>query len=77
MPDDEFVERGAWQLLARAAASKFVVRPSQVNKRKGEEYKLLWKDSPEFVRLALKCNALIVPFAAIGGEFTTLKPEQP
>ena len=40
---------------------------AQVNKRKGEEYKLLWKDSPEFVRLATKCNALIVPFAAVGG----------
>jgi hypothetical protein len=44
-----------------------VVHGWQVNKRKGEEYKLLWKDSPEFVRLATKCNALIVPFAAIGG----------
>ena len=40
----------------------------QVNKRKGEEYKLLWRESPEFVRLAAKCNALIVPFAAVGGE---------
>jgi hypothetical protein len=38
-----------------------------VNKRRGEEYKLLWRESPEFVRMASKCNALIVPFAAIGG----------
>jgi len=40
----------------------------QVNKLKGEEYKLIWKDQPDFVRMAAKTNALVVPFAAVGGE---------
>lgn len=40
----------------------------QVNKRKGEKYKLIWKNKAEFVRLAAKTNALIIPFAAVGGE---------
>ncbi len=40
----------------------------QVNKRKGEEYKLIWKDKPDFVRMAAKTNALIIPFAAVGGD---------
>lgn len=39
-----------------------------MNKRKGEKYKLIWKNKAEFVRLAAKTNALIVPFAAVGGE---------
>jgi len=40
----------------------------QVNKLKGEKYKLIWKDSPDFVRLASKLDCTIVPFAAVGGE---------
>ena len=40
----------------------------QVNKRKGEMYKLIWKDKPDFVRMAAKSNALIIPFAAVGGD---------
>ena len=40
----------------------------QVNKRKGEKYKLIWKDKPDFVRMAAKSNALIIPFAAVGGD---------
>lgn len=42
--------------------------PLQVNKRKGEKYKLIWKDKPDFVRMAAKSNALIIPFAAVGGD---------
>lgn len=41
---------------------------AQVNKRKGEKYKLIWKDKPDFVRMAAKSNALIIPFAAVGGD---------
>ena len=39
----------------------------EVNKRKGEEYQLIWKDQPDFVRMAAKLNALVIPFAAVGG----------
>ena len=39
-----------------------------MNKLKGEKYKLLWKESPDFVRLASKLDCTIVPFAAVGGE---------
>lgn len=37
-------------------------------KRRGEEYQLLWKEEPDFVRMASKCQAIIVPFSAIGGD---------
>lgn len=40
----------------------------QVTKRKGEKYQLLWRDTPDFVRMAAKLNAIIVPFAAVGGD---------
>ena len=40
----------------------------QVNKRRGEKYKLIWKNKPDFVRMAAKTNALIIPFAAVGGD---------
>lgn len=41
----------------------------QVLKRRGEEYKLFWRDDrPDFVRLAAKYDALIVPFAAVGAD---------
>ena len=39
-----------------------------MNKRRGEEYQLFWSESPDFVRLAAKMDALIVPFAAVGGD---------
>lgn len=32
----------------------------------GEEYKLVWPDQPEFVRMAASFGATIVPFAAVG-----------
>ncbi|KAL1820235.1 hypothetical protein ACET3Z_015104 [Daucus carota] len=34
--------------------------------RKGEHYKLFWPDKPEFVRIAAKFGATIVPFGAVG-----------
>ncbi|XP_058076256.1 phytyl ester synthase 1, chloroplastic [Magnolia sinica] len=34
--------------------------------RKGEEYKLFWPDQPEFVRMAARFGATIVPFGAVG-----------
>ena len=40
----------------------------QVNKRKGEEYQLFWSEEPDFVRMAAKLNALIIPFASVGGD---------
>lgn len=35
-------------------------------RRKGEAYRLFWPDKSEFVRMAAKYNATIVPFAAVG-----------
>lgn len=32
----------------------------------GEKYKLFWPDQPEFVRMAAKFGATIVPFGAVG-----------
>ncbi|KAH9743269.1 AB hydrolase-1 domain-containing protein [Citrus sinensis] len=34
--------------------------------RKGEEYKLLWPDHSEFVRMAARFGAKIIPFGAVG-----------
>ncbi|XP_010241345.1 PREDICTED: acyltransferase-like protein At1g54570, chloroplastic [Nelumbo nucifera] len=34
--------------------------------RKGEEYKLFWPDQPEFVRMAARFGATIVPFGVVG-----------
>ncbi|TKY63009.1 Acyltransferase protein [Spatholobus suberectus] len=34
--------------------------------RKGEEYKLFWPEQPEFVRMAARFGAKIVPFGAVG-----------
>lgn len=34
--------------------------------KKGEEYKLFWPDEPEFVRMAARFGATIVPFGVIG-----------
>jgi hypothetical protein len=40
-----------------------------VAKRKGEKYQLFWReDRADFVRLAAKFDAIIVPFAAVGGD---------
>jgi hypothetical protein len=37
-------------------------------KRKGEKYALFWPSQEEFVRLASRFGATIVPFAAVGAE---------
>ncbi|XP_047959094.1 phytyl ester synthase 2, chloroplastic-like isoform X2 [Salvia hispanica] len=34
--------------------------------RKGEEHKLIWPDEPEFVRMAARFGAKIVPFGSVG-----------
>ena len=36
--------------------------------RKNEKYQLFWPSKPEFVKMAIRFNAIIVPFAAIGAE---------
>ncbi|GLC71454.1 hypothetical protein PLESTF_001117600 [Pleodorina starrii] len=59
----------AFRLLR--SAEKVLLFPGgakEVVKKRGQEYQLLWKDSPDFVRLAARCNALIVPFAAVGAD---------
>lgn len=55
-------------LLALHTNRLCVCDTAQVNKRKGEKYNLIWKDKPDFVRMAAKTNALIIPFAAVGGD---------
>eukprot|EP00798_Chlamydomonas_sp_ICE-L_P025747 gene25747-11410_t len=40
----------------------------EVCKTKDQSYQLLWKETPDFVRMATKCNALIIPFAAVGAD---------
>lgn len=37
-------------------------------KRKNERYLLFWPSKPEFIRMAARHNAVIVPFAAVGAE---------
>ena len=37
-------------------------------KRRNEKYELFWPTQPEFVRMAIKHDAIIVPFAAVGAE---------
>lgn len=40
----------------------------EVAKRRGEKYKLLWKERMGFARLAIEHGATVVPFASIGVE---------
>lgn len=40
----------------------------EVNKKKGENYQLFWSEEPDFVRMAAKLDALIIPFASVGGD---------
>jgi 1-acyl-sn-glycerol-3-phosphate acyltransferase len=42
----------------------------EVAKRKGERYRLLWKNRMGFARLAIAHRATILPFAAVGAEDT-------
>jgi hypothetical protein len=34
----------------------------------GEEYKLMWKPTVDFVRMASRLNAIIVPFGILGAD---------
>lgn len=38
----------------------------QAYKMRGEEYKLFWPKQPEFVRMAARFGATIVPFGGVG-----------
>ena len=40
----------------------------EVNKRKGEQYHLMWKERMGFARMAIAHRYSIVPFAAVGAE---------
>ncbi len=40
----------------------------EVNKRRGEKYRLMWKERIGFARLAIEFGYPIVPFAAVGAE---------
>ncbi len=40
----------------------------EVNKRKGEKYRLIWKERLGFARLAIEHGYPVVPFAAVGAE---------
>ena len=40
----------------------------QAYKGKGQEYRLFWPSRPEFVRMAARYGATIVPFAGVGAE---------
>ncbi len=40
----------------------------EVSKRKGEKYKLIWRQRLGFVRMAVSHGATIVPFAALGAD---------
>jgi 1-acyl-sn-glycerol-3-phosphate acyltransferase len=40
----------------------------EVAKRKGEKYRLIWKDRVGFVRVAARAGCPLVPFAAVGAE---------
>lgn len=56
-------------MLPGRALSPHPIPPlREVVKKRGEEYKLFWKDTPDFVRLAARCGALVVPFAAVGAD---------
>ncbi|KAK4282206.1 hypothetical protein QN277_013611 [Acacia crassicarpa] len=52
-----------------ASKSHILLYPGGVREalhRKGEEYKLFWPEQPEFVRMAARFGAKIVPFGVVG-----------
>jgi 1-acyl-sn-glycerol-3-phosphate acyltransferase len=54
-----------------AAGEAILVFPGggrEVAKRKGEKYRLLWKERLGFARMALRHGCTVVPFAAVGVE---------
>eukprot|EP00983_Pelagomonas_calceolata_P064313 1148073-Pelagomonas_calceolata.AAC.16 len=57
-----------WLLRNHEKVLLFPGGAKEVSKPRGSEYTLLWKAEPDFVRLAAKCDALIVPFACVGAD---------
>ena len=54
-----------------AAGETLLVFPGgarEVAKRKGEKYRLIWKDRIGFVRVAARAGCPLVPFASVGAE---------
>lgn len=70
---------GHFCLWRRACCSVRLPFACQAFKHKGEAYKVMWPGKAEFVRMAAKFGATIVPFAAIGcdeGVVHHLSPEE-
>uniref|UniRef100_A0A7S0SGW0 Phospholipid/glycerol acyltransferase domain-containing protein n=1 Tax=Mantoniella antarctica TaxID=81844 RepID=A0A7S0SGW0_9CHLO len=55
-------------LAAGEAVLLFPGGVREAYKRRNEEYRLFWPSKPEFIRMAVRHGATIVPFAAVGGE---------
>ncbi|KAA8497615.1 Acyltransferase-like protein [Porphyridium purpureum] len=53
-------------LKANEAVLLFPGGAREAYKRRGEKHTLHWPEDPEFVRMALKFNALVVPVACVG-----------
>jgi 1-acyl-sn-glycerol-3-phosphate acyltransferase len=62
--------RGNCRALMRAGESLLVFPGGgrEVFKRKGEKYRLIWKNRIGFARLAIEFGYTIVPFSAVGAE---------
>jgi len=55
-------------LAAGEAVLLFPGGAREVFKRKNEQYTLFWPDDPDFVRLAARVNATLIPFSGLGGD---------
>ncbi|XP_042387766.1 acyltransferase-like protein At3g26840, chloroplastic isoform X1 [Zingiber officinale] len=53
-------------LSAKASVLLYPGGAREALHRKGEEYKLFWPEKPEFVRMAARFGATIIPFGVIG-----------
>ncbi|WCJ43271.1 Esterase/lipase/thioesterase family protein [Euphorbia peplus] len=78
---DEFSPRDCYQIMGAIPVTPFnffsllsakkhvLLYPGGAREalhNKGEEYKLIWPDEPEFVRMAARFGATIVPFGSVG-----------
>jgi len=61
-------ENCARLMRARQSILVFPGGGREVAKRKGEKYKLIWKNRTGFARMAIRYGCPIVPFAAVGAE---------
>jgi len=61
-------ENCALLMRARQSILVFPGGGREVAKRKGEKYKLIWKNRTGFARMAIRFGCPIVPFAAVGAE---------